>query len=488
MRIKKLLKDLDVTIQGNRELEVNGLNSDSRLIAPGNLFVAKKGLTVDGTHFIPGAIAGGATAILTDYYDPSLKGITQIIHPDVTKIEGIIADRYYGSPSKELFTIGITGTNGKTTTAWITQKLLELHGEACGMIGTLGYFVGERVYDATHTTPEVIRCHRLLREMCRNGCKSAVLEATSHALDQGRLLEVDFDIAVFTNLTLDHLDYHIDFTHYRAAKKRLFDDLRIKGSVALVNGDDPEHKNMLANCRAKPILYGLNQECDLKATDCVLSSKGTEFKISWKGKTATVFSPLLGHHNIYNTLAAIGTALHKKLSLSEIISALPSIPQVPGRMEKLDLDLPFSVVVDFAHTPSALEAATQTLKMLTKGRVITVFGCGGNRDQSKRPLMAQAAENNSAFCIVTSDNPRNESPEEICSQVISGFQSPENHLYILDRKEAIKTALEMAKAHDTILIAGRGHESTQLIGNQFHPFCDRQVAIDLTQNILRGAL
>jgi UDP-N-acetylmuramoyl-L-alanyl-D-glutamate--2,6-diaminopimelate ligase len=487
MRLKKLTKDLAITIRGNRDVEINGLSADSRVIAPGNLFIAKKGQTVDGLNFIPDAVAAGAVAVLSDYYDPSLKGVTQLIHPEIPRMEGLLATRYHGEPSKELFTVGITGTNGKTTTAWITRQLLEAAGQPTGMIGTLGYYVGEQVYNATHTTPEVTRVHRMLREMCRNGCRAAVLEATSHALDQGRLREVDFDVALFTNLTLDHLDYHGDFTQYARAKRRLFEGLRAEGTLALCNGDDSYCDEVTGNCPGERILYGTGAHCDLRATDFVLTESETQFSLSYRGKSATVRSPLLGQHNVYNALAAIGVALHRGIPLEKIAEAFSSLQQAPGRMEQLPTNLPYSVVIDFAHTPKALEAATQTLRTVTQGRLITVFGCGGERDTSKRPLMAQAAESNSDLCIVTSDNPRNEDPEEICAQTFAGFAQPQKQQCICDRKEAIAAALQEATAGDTVLIAGRGHEANQLIGHRCIPFHDRTVALELCQTSTAGA-
>lgn len=485
MKIKKLIKDLPIEVFGNKDTEINGICADSRFIAPGNLFIAKKGKTTDGLCYIPNAINAGATAILSDYFDPSLKGITQLIHPNVAEVEAILADRYSGHPSKKLSVISVTGTNGKTTCSFMIQHLLQKEQEPCGRIGTLGYDVGGKTYDATHTTPDVTRVHKLLHEMTLSGCRAAVVEATSHALDQARLAEVTFAIAAFTNLSHDHLDYHKTFEKYKESKLSLFSTLP-ESALAVAPCDDPITKEIQDCCKAPVILYGLKNQADCQAKNIVLSKEGAQFTLSWKGEEQTVHLPLIGMMNVYNALLSATVALAMGLHLSSICKKLSCMPQVPGRMEMIETDRPFSVIVDFAHTPDALTKATKTVRQITENRVITVFGCGGDRDQEKRPLMAQAVEKESNLIIVTSDNPRLENPQSILSEISKGFLEQDKVLFIPDRKEAIEYALSVVDEGDTILIAGKGHESVQHIQGRCIPFSDREIVREFLQESFLG--
>ena len=483
MKLKKLLKDLpSAQVKGSKDLEITGVCANSKLVAPGNLFVAKKGRTDDGHRYIPDAVAAGAVAVLTDIYDPSLKNIVQVIHPDVHGIEGMIAAQYYQNPSDELFMVGVTGTNGKTTTSFLVKHLLDKLGFSCGLMGTIECIIGDHHYRASRlTTSDVETNHKLLREMRLHGCDSAVMEVTSHALDQSRVAFIDYDVAIFTNLSIDHLDYHQTMDKYYEAKNKLFRNLgtmtlsKKSPKYAVVNADSLWSKKMLEGCNTLVMTYGIENAADLRATDLELNAEGTKFKLSFKGETLTCSWPLVGRYNVYNSLAATAVGLIKGLSLGKIVETLATFPPVPGRLEPVKNSLGLKIYVDFAHTEDALVNVLECLKEFKKGKIITIFGCGGDRDRGKRPKMAQAAEENSDHCIVTSDNPRNEDPAVICSEVVTGFKDSKSFEVILDRRSAIEKAISMATKDDIILVAGKGHEKFQIFAYKTIEFDDCKV-------------
>lgn len=457
MKLKSLVKSLDVAVKGSKEVEITGVSSDSRTVAPGNLFIAKRGGTYDGTQFIRQAMGAGAVAIATDIYDPFLE-ITQIIHPNVAAIEAKLAARYYGSPSKDLFVVGVTGTKGKTTTTYLIKHLLDGLGTPSGLIGTVETVVGEHRIFSTLTTHDVISNQKWLKEMVLKGCKGAVLEVSSHGLDQGRVEEIDFDLAVFTNLYPDHLDYHKTIEEYAAAKKKLFE----KAKNSILNADSPWAEYM-----GKGLTYGI-EKGDLRAREIAFTSTGTEFVVDG----CKFHLPLIGRFNVYNALAAIGVGLHKGAKLEEIRDILSTFGSVPARLERIG-----NVFVDFAHTGEALENVLQTLKEIAQGRVIVVFGCGGNRDPQRRTGMGEAADKWADVSIITSDNPRNEDPNEIAKQIVAAFQRAP--IVELDRRRAIELALSMAKPNDLVLIAGKGHERAQIFGSQTIPFDDTAIVKEI---------
>ena len=491
MRLKKLIKDIPLKeIKGSKEIVVTGICSNSKLVAPGNLFVAKKGRLDDGAQYIEEAIDAGSNAILTDIYNPSLKHITQLIHPDVAKIESLLAANYYQFPSDELFMIGITGTNGKTTTSFLVKHLQDNLNSSCGLIGTIEYIIGKNRYQATRTTPDVISNHKMLKEMLMQDCKSAVMEVTSHALDQGRAEYIDFDVAIFTNLTLDHLDYHGTMENYCLVKQKLFNDLNPKKTkgchkylkTAIVNKDSPWMDKIIENCKAKIITYGIDSEADLRATNIVLSSTGTTFHLSYKEQEVLCKSPLVGRFNVYNILAAIGVGLVRNEPLKKIVEILSTFPAIPGRLEPVKNEAGLHVFVDFAHTDDALVNVLDCLQEFKTGKIITIFGCGGDRDRLKRPKMAKVAEELSDYCIVTSDNPRSEDPLKICEEISSGFSNDRWEI-VVDRKDAIKKAIELAQASDIILIAGKGHETYQIFAHKTIEFDDKKVSLELINQL-----
>lgn len=489
MKLKKLLKDIPITdVKGSKEVEITGVCANSKLIAPGNLFIAKKGITTDGTRFIPEAISAGAVAVLTDFYDPTLKNITQIISTNTQEIESIIAAHYNLHPSDDLLMIGVTGTNGKTTTSYLIKHIFDQTFGPSGLIGTIEHIFGNHRYRAMHTTPDVTLNHKLLREMIHSDCTSAVMEVSSHALDQNRVENINFDVAVFTNLTPEHLDYHTSMENYCLAKSQLFKDIdpthkkkKNFPKAAIVNIDDPYHQEMTQNCKAQLITYGIENPADLKASSIQLTPQGTKFQLSYQGNTIEVTTPLAGRFNIYNCLAAIGAGISQEIPLETIVHAASSFPPIEGRLEFIPNPLGLKIYVDFAHTPDALKNVLNCLKEFNSGRLITVFGCGGDRDQQKRPLMAKVCEQYSDLAVVTSDNPRSEDPQAIISAIIEGFNQKDSFAVEVDRRRAIEKAIHLAKPEDIILIAGKGHEPYQTFAHQTIEFDDREVARELCE-------
>lgn len=483
MKLKKLFKNIpQAQIKGSREISITGISTNSKLVTPGNLFIARRGRMYDGGTYIPEALAAGASAVLTDLFDPSLKNTIQIVHPQIAMIEGDLAAEFYQHPGDEMFLVGITGTNGKTTTSFLVKYLLDYIKGPCGLIGTIEYIVGSNHYKATRTTPEVTANHKMLREMRNQGCLSAVMEVTSHALDQGRVDKVDYDVAVFTNLTLDHLDYHNTMEEYCNAKNILFRklgrDVRHKSQEkwAIVNQDDPWTPKIIAGCQAKVLTYGIDAEADLRASEIVLEKNGTRAKVTYQGQTWDCFWPLTGRFNVYNCLAAMGVALTKKIPFPSLVNMMKMLPSVRGRLEAVQNDLNLKIYVDFAHSDDALKNVLQTLNEVKTGKIITVFGCGGDRDKSKRPKMGEVSEKYSDFSIITSDNPRTENPLSICHEIVAGFNRKDAMIVEPDRQAAIKLAIQKAGPDDMILIAGKGHETNQIFAHKTVEFDDVLVA------------
>lgn len=491
MKLKKLFKEIsNIHIKGSKDLEITGICSNSKLVAPGNLFIARKGRAEDGMLYIPEAVEAGAVAVLTDIYDPLLcKSITQVLHPDIAAVEGVIAAHYYHFAGDELFMVGITGTNGKTTTAFLIKHILDHLDGSCGLIGTIEYIIGQHRYQATRTTPDVVSTHKMLREMVIQECHSAVMEVTSHALDQNRVDCIDFDVAVFTNLSLDHLDYHQTMENYQLAKNKLFrslDPLKRKKNhaypkVAVVNADSPWHKKILQGCKTNILNYGIEADADLKAENVVLSPNGTTMTINFQGEKIELCWPLVGRFNIYNCLAAIGVGLSRKLPLQKIVAILERAPFIPGRLQVISNPMGLKIYVDFAHTDDALLNVLECLQEFKTGRIIVIFGCGGNRDATKRPKMAAVCEKYADLSIVTSDNPRNEIPADIIWQIIAGFSSHHRYIVEIDRYAAIEKAIDLATPDDMILIAGKGHETHQIFTHKIIEFDDRKIALEICE-------
>lgn len=478
MKLRKLLQNLPVTfVSGNKDIEITGLTSHSKYVHPGTLFIAKKGHVDDGSKYIEEAISSGATAVLSDMANPFLK-VAQIVHPNPAEIEAELAATYYQNPSNELFTIAVTGTSGKTTITTILKHLLDRLQIKTGLIGSIEHIIGDIKRSAEkNTTPDVISNHKMLREMVNAGCKAAALEVTSHALVQGRVNHIDFDVAVFTNLTHDHLDYHQTMENYAKAKQMLFNNLG-SDKHAVINVDSPHADMMIENCKAQILTYGFSEKALLRCTAAKLSPDETTFEVSFKGQKAIFRWNLIGKHNISNALAVMGVLLVQGTSFSTLPELLAKAPAVSGRLERVGNSLVF---VDYAHKPDALEKVLSFLQEIKKGRLITVFGCGGDRDQKKRPVMASISEKLSDLTIITSDNPRTEDPLSIISDIVKGF-SKTNYQIEPDRKKAIEKAIKTAKKDDLILIAGKGHETYQIFSHQTIAFDDREVAQQFLEN------
>jgi len=495
MKLKKLLNDIpDCQVKGSKDILVTGISANSKLIAPGNVFIAKRGKTFDGGQFISEAIQAGACAIITDLYNPSLKQVSQVIHPNISSIEGALAANYYRNPSQELFMVGVTGTNGKTTTSFIAKNLLDCFKGPCGLIGTIEYIVGDHRYQATHTTPDVNTNHKMLRDMLTYGCRSAVMEVTSHALDQGRVNQIDFDIAIFSNLTLDHLDYHGSMENYGRVKKILFDKLgkgkKKKATWAIVNQDSPWTPSMLMGCSENVLSYGIDTPADLNASDIRLGRHETRAKITYQGQNIDCYWPLVGRFNVYNCLAAMAVALTQNVPFELVSSYMSKVAFVRGRLQPVTNCLGRQIYVDFAHSDDALLNVLTTIKEIQtgSGRLIVVFGCGGDRERTKRPKMAEVCERFADFCLITSDNPRSEDPCKICEEIVAGFSSREAYQVEVDRKLAIQKAIEMSRPEDIVLIAGKGHETYQVFAHKTIEFDDCKVAADICKQLYFSTL
>ena len=476
--LESLLSSTTVlSVMGRAEGAVSGLSYDSRTVAIGNLFFALEGAHQNGGCFASDAVERGAIGIVTDQELPPLP-IPVIRVPGARKAMADIASAYYGFPSATLAVAGVTGTNGKTTTAWIIRHLCETVGRACGLIGTIEYVLPGVQELATRTTPESVDLQRMLAQMRDGGFKAAALEVSSHALVQNRVRGVEFNAAIFTNLTQDHLDYHGTMEEYFEAKSLFF--MRLAGQTkkkgrAIINSDERYGRRLIDRIGALPLTtYGQGSNCNFRASDIRYSAMGTTFRLDAKGRSYLVRTPLIGRFNVYNTLAAMAGASSMGLELRRVVAAAATIPQVPGRMQRVTAHRNFQAYVDYAHTPDALENVLKTLRQLSPARIITVFGCGGDRDAGKRPLMAAVAESFSDKVIITSDNPRSEDPLAIIRQAEKGLRGPGCEAFV-DRETAIQRAVELAGSNDIILIAGKGHEIYQETATGRHPFDDVSV-------------
>jgi UDP-N-acetylmuramoyl-L-alanyl-D-glutamate--2,6-diaminopimelate ligase len=484
MILRDLISSLSrVTVAGSLDTEIHAITASSREVAPGMIFAAIRGTTLDGHRFINEALAAGASAILaetappTDYTAPAVW-----LHvPDSRAAVSTLASALAGHPWKELSMAGVTGTNGKTTTAYLLHHLMKSAWHRAGLLGTILVDDGETVEPAKHTTPGSIELSSVLTRMRDNGCRGVAMEVSSHGIDQKRISAIGFDACVFTNLTQDHLDYHGTLEAYFKAKADWFLELAAnplgKKPVAVINTDDAYGKQLADSLEGKmPVAkFGFNVHCDFRANNFRQNARGMEFELAAKGKTFRVRAPLIGRFNVYNLLAAIAAASACGIKPREAIASLIEAPQVPGRMENVGNAGGATVFVDYAHTPDAVENACRTLRELDPRRLITVFGCGGDRDKTKRPLMAAAAARHSDACIITSDNPRSEDPLAIIAEIEKGLQG-KTFRSIPDRAEAIDFAVRNSLSGDIILIAGKGHETTQQFADHTIDFDDRKHA------------
>lgn len=471
------------TIAGSLEAEISVLTASSREVAPGCLFAAIRGTTSDGHRFIPAALEAGATAILAETAPPpDLPATITWLHvPDSRRALATLASAINGDPWRDLIVAGVTGTNGKTTTAFLLHHLMKSGWHRAGLLGTILVDDGETIAPARHTTPGSLELSASLARMKDHGCRGVAMEVSSHGIHQGRIAAIGFDACVFTNLTQDHLDYHGTIEEYFQAKAAWFHALAAdplgKKPVAVINVDDSSGADLAQSLQDKmPVLrYGFGVHCDFRANSLRQTARGMEFELTAKGKSYLVRAPLIGRFNVYNIVAAITAAFACGIRPRQAVAAMATAPQVPGRMENVGNAGGATVFIDYAHTPDALENACRTLKELNPRRLITVFGCGGDRDRGKRPLMAAAAARHSDACVITSDNPRSEDPLAIIRQIEIGMRG-HGHLSIPDRAEAIAYAVKNALSGDLILIAGKGHETTQQFATETIDFDDRKHA------------
>ena len=484
MKLSQIIDSIRVkSVSGSLDADITGVCFDSREAVPGSLFCALPGVTADGNEFVAPAVEAGAAVVISEKPYPADTSAVWLEVENAREAMGWAAANFYGNPSLEMPVAGVTGTNGKTTTSLLIHHLMQSTLHRAGMIGTIHYLIGDRADEAPRTTPESPDLQRMLREMRDEDCRGAVMEVSSHGLCQHRSTGVHFDVGIFTNLSQDHLDYHGNMENYYQAKKLLLEridsDLKKEGSM-LINRDDAHGERMLnalGISRVKRISFGLSPACDYRASDIRYDFNGTQFTLTTSQRTSLVKTPLIGGFNVYNAVAALAAAVELKLNLREAIKNLEHCPQVPGRLESVvDRQINYRVFVDYAHTPDALVNAIAALRELNPNRLITVFGCGGDRDREKRPPMAAAAEQGSDLAILTSDNPRSEDPEQILEDAQKGFQRSSSYELILDRREAIRRAIDLAGERDIVLIAGKGHETYQEIDGVKHDFDDRQEA------------
>ncbi len=495
MNLEVLLSALDYScayqlhqIDANQlhHIAIQNISFDSRTVRLGDLFVCLTGHLEDGHRYADDAIRRGAAAILAERELEVPSAVPVIVVPDTRAALATIAARYYDHPSRKLKLIGVTGTNGKTTSVHLLEHILNRLGHLTGSVGTMGMKVGKHFEKTQNTTPESLEIQRHLAAMVQSGAEYAVIEASSHALAMGRLRHCDFHAAIFTNLTHDHLDYHKTMTAYRDAKKLLFTSLRPatngQAPFAVLNCDDPWSEDYASATHATILRYGLSKGADVRASDIRITPSSTSFTVTTNGRQRTVKWQLPGHHNVYNALAAICTGLAENIPLDRFISALEEFRGVEGRFDSFQSETGVTVIVDYAHTPDALQQLLVTVRRVISGQIYCVFGCEGDRDTEKRPIMAQIALEYSSYPILTLDHTRNEDPERILHDMILGYDqngvSPARYAVIPDRRAAIWAALERAGQGDAVVIAGKGHETVQIIGSTVRPFNDKQVALD----------
>jgi UDP-N-acetylmuramoyl-L-alanyl-D-glutamate--2,6-diaminopimelate ligase len=487
MQLKTLLAAIPVReIIGPSDRAVESIAYDSRRVQRNGLFVAMRGEKSDGHDFIGQAIEKGASVIVAEREEKHSRATCVVVENTRHGLADLAAT-FYGFPARKLKLAAITGTNGKTTTTFLVKHICEKAGTRCGLLGTVRYEIGERVLPAARTTPESLDLQELLAQIANAGCRAAAMEVSSHALAQERTRGIEWDVAVFTNLTQDHLDFHGTMENYFASKAKLFTQLseqaKKRKPVAIVNIDDRYGDQLLAKIdkRISVVTFGMGVHADFRASNYRMEFGGTSYQLDARGKSYLVRVPLIGRFNVANSLAALAAANALGISLREAVLSLGKSPQVPGRLEMVPAKRQFQVFVDYAHTPDALLNVLKTLRELNPRRLIVVFGCGGDRDKQKRPLMGEVVDRNADHAIITSDNPRKENPDAIIADVEKGFRS-DHFEKIVDRAQAIARAIELAQPRDIVLIAGKGHENYQEFADHTVPFEDIQVAQRALEN------
>ncbi len=487
MKLSELLSVLpEKRIFGNKDPEITGLVYDPLRVTPGCLYVAINIYTQldkieipDGHSVLPDAVRAGAVAVVLQQDQPVPEGVVKILVPDSRHALALLAVEFYRHPARSLHLIGVTGTNGKTTTTHVIESLLTTRYRV-GLIGTLYYKINGRICDSKDTTPEPPDLAAIFTEMVKEKCDFCTMEVSSHAVDFHRVVGVDYEAAAWTNLSQDHLDWHKTMENYRHAKLRWLASLDPQRHVAL-NNDDPSAHHFIAGVSARKVLYGIRNQADVTARDCRFSVDGTQFTLVTPRGEIGVNAKLRGEFNLYNMLAGVAAVLHTPLTLDDLKQGLEKNIAVAGRFQPVALGQPFSVIIDYAHTPGGMETVLRAARAMQPKRLITVFGCGGDRDRAKRPPMAAAAEANSDLIIITDDNPRTEDPEQIVGDMVTGLRKGQSSAcqIIHNRREAIRRALDIAQPGDLVLVAGKGHESSQILKDHTIHFNDYEVAEEL---------
>jgi UDP-N-acetylmuramoyl-L-alanyl-D-glutamate--2,6-diaminopimelate ligase len=463
--------------QNEGDPEITSLHMDSREVQAGGVFFCIPGYTVDGHDYVPQAIANGAAAIVSER--PLEVEVPVAIVKDSKRVMAQIATHFYGEPSNHMHMIGVTGTNGKTTITHLIEKIMQDAGKKTGLVGTMYTKVGDETRETKNTTPESLLLQRLFKEMQDAEVETVAMEVSSHALQTGRVRGTDFDVAVFSNLSPDHLDFHETMEKYKFAKGLLFAQLgnTYNGKVAVLNADDPASKDFEEMTNAQILTYGIDQPADFKAENITIGPKGTSFDVIAFKERYSFSIQLIGKFSVYNMLAAVATAYASGVSFEAIQKSLESVEGVAGRFEPVKVEAPYTVIVDYAHTPDSLENVLHTVNEFAEGKVSVVVGCGGDRDKTKRPIMAEIATRLADEAIFTSDNPRSEDPMQILKDMEAGV-TKENYTIIEDRKEAIEYAVNEAQEKEIIVIAGKGHETYQIFPDRTIDFDDREVAAE----------
>lgn len=480
MKLQELLKGVAiVSLNGDLNMEINGIVYDSRKVKKGNLFICVSGFAKDGHSYISDALQKGAAAFIVEK-DVDIKGAAVIKVNSSRSAMPHLASNFYGNPTQELRLVGITGTNGKTTTTYLIKSIMEANKQKTGLLGTISTQIGDKIVVSSRTTPEAIDLQSLFRVMADSDIDYAVMEVSSHSLELGRVEGCNFKIGVFTNLTQDHLDFHKTIENYRNAKKKLF---YMTNGANIINIDD-EHGRIIAedvrNLGPQLITYGIDNKADIMAKNINITSKGVGFTLVTPLYEIELNIKIPGKFSVYNALSAASVAYAEGISGEVIREGLNKVDNVPGRSEILKTDTPYTVIVDYAHTPDGLKNILASVKEYAKGRVITLFGCGGDRDREKRPIMGGIAGRMSDYCIITSDNPRSEEPIDIIRQAEAGIKSTAcDYICIENRRDAIKYALSMAKPGDIVLLAGKGHETYQVLKDRTIPFDERDIVEEL---------
>ncbi|MBE6067860.1 MAG: UDP-N-acetylmuramoyl-L-alanyl-D-glutamate--2,6-diaminopimelate ligase [Clostridium lundense] len=481
MLLRKLLKGLDYELlNGDDNLEVNNINYDSRKVTNGDMFVAIKGYSTDGHKFIHKAYESGAKVILCEDILDDMPKCTIIKVSDSRKALAIAASNFYGNPKDKLKIIGVTGTNGKTTSTFMIKSILETAGYKVGLLGTIANYIGDKKLHADRTTPESLEMHSLFNDMVNDGVDYCVMEVSSHSLYLDRAYGIEFQEGLFTNLTQDHLDFHETFENYYNAKFLLFKNSK----NSIINIDDIYGKRVYKEVLSNKITYSLDKSANVSASDIVMHSRGAEFDMNYNNNKIHVEINIPGKYNIMNALGSASVCICEGIDIEVINKGLANMSGVPGRCELVtkDYDLGYDVIVDYAHTPDGLENILKTAKEFTSGRLISVFGCGGDRDKTKRPIMGKLGTELSDIAVITSDNPRSEEPIAIINDVVSGIEK-DNYIVVENRRDAIKEAMKIAKEGDVVVVAGKGHEDYQILKDKTIHFDEREIVKEIIQEL-----